>query len=67
MVATTVPRNLLQNATTWNQGVWLSASVTGHASVGFFIALIGNTGSLLVITGMVVAGIAFMYLLKPKP
>jgi MFS family permease len=67
MVASTVPRNLLQNATTWNQGVWLSASVTGHATVGFLIALIGNTGSLIIITIMVAIGIAFMFLLKPKP
>src|SRR5689334_6606333 len=34
-----VPRPLLQNATTWSQGSWLSASVTGHAAGGFMIAL----------------------------
>ncbi len=31
MLASIVPRNILQNATTWKQGSWLSASVTGHA------------------------------------
>ena len=35
ILASTVPRPYLQNATTWNQGSWLSASVTGHAMGGF--------------------------------
>jgi hypothetical protein len=38
MVASIVPKEILQNATTWNQGTWLAASVTGHATVGFLIA-----------------------------
>ncbi len=38
LVGEIVPKNLLQNATTWSQGMWLSASVVGHASVGFMIA-----------------------------
>lgn len=67
MVASIVPRELLQNATTWNQGIWLSASVTGHATVGFLIALLGNTGSLAVICSLVSIGFMFMYQIKPKP
>lgn len=67
MVASIVPRDLLQNATTWNQGIWLSASVTGHATVGFLIALIGNTGSLAVISTLVFIGFMFMFQIKPKP
>lgn len=67
MVASIVPRELLQNATTWNQGVWLTASVTGHATVGFMIALLGNTGSLIIICSLVTIGFLFMYQLKPKP
>ncbi len=67
MVASIVPRELLQNATTWNQGVWLSASVIGHASVGFLIAGLGNTGSLAIICMLVIIGFFFMYRLKPKP
>lgn len=67
MVASIVPRDLLQNATTWNQGIWLSASVTGHATVGFLIALLGNTGSLTVICSLVTIGFLFMYQIKPKP
>lgn len=67
MVASIVPRDLLQNATTWNQGIWLSASVTGHATVGFLIAMLGNTKSLLIICALVAIGFFFMYQLKPKP
>lgn len=67
MVASIVPREQLQNATTWNQGIWLTASVTGHATVGFMIALLGNTGSLMIICSLVAIGFLFMYQLKPKP
>ena len=67
MVASIVPRDLLQNATTWNQGIWLSASVTGHATAGFLIALLGNTGSLITISTLVIIGFCFMYQIKPKP
>lgn len=67
MVASIVPRDLLQNATTWNQGIWLSASVTGHATAGFLIALLGNTGSLITISILVIIGFCFMYQIKPKP
>ena len=67
MVASIVPKNILQNATTWNQGIWLSASVIGHATVGFLIAGLGHTGSLTIICLLVMIGFGFMYQLKPKP
>ncbi|MDB5209314.1 MAG: transporter [Sediminibacterium sp.] len=67
MVASIVPKDVLQNAITWNQGTWLSASVTGHATVGFLIAGAGNTFSLAIISSLVLAGFCFMYRLKPKP
>ncbi len=62
-----VPKKTIQNATTWGQGIWLGASVTGHAIVGFLIALLGNTGSLAIICTLVFAGYLFMFQLKPKP
>lgn len=62
-----VPKKTIQNATTWGQGIWLGASVTGHAIVGFLIALLGNTGSLAIICTLVFAGYLFMYQLTPKP
>jgi MFS family permease len=67
MVASIVPKELLQNATTWNQGIWLSASVLGHASVGFFIAGLGNSASLGIIVSLVTVGLFFMWRIKPKP
>jgi MFS family permease len=67
MVASIVPKELLQNATTWNQGIWLSASVIGHASVGFFIAGLGNSASLSIIVLLVTVGLFFMWRIKPKP
>ncbi len=49
ILALVVPRPVLPNATTWNQGTWLTASVTGHAMGGLCIAQVGNTGTLIVI------------------
>ncbi|NDA61239.1 MAG: MFS transporter [Chitinophagia bacterium] len=67
LIGNMVPKEILANATTWNQGIWLFASVTGHALVGFLIVGIGNTGALLIIAGMVLSGFTFLYLLHPKP
>lgn len=67
LVGEIIPKDLLQNATTWSQGIWLSASVLGHAMVGFFIAGFGNTGSLWIVLGMVSIGFMFISKIKPKP
>ncbi len=67
MVASIVPIETLQNAITWNQGIWLSASVTGHATVGFLIAGFGNTTSLGIISILVAIGFGFIYQIQPKP
>ena len=67
MVASIVPKEVLQNAITWNQGIWLSASVIGHATVGFLIAGMGHTGSLTIICALVILGFYNLYQLKPKP
>lgn len=67
ILAAVVPRNLLQNATTWSQGSWLAASVTGHATGGFLIAFIGITGTLIVICSLLVIALLVLTQLKPKP
>lgn len=67
MLAQIVPKNLLANATTWNSGTWLSASVVGHASAGFLIAGIHNSGTLLTVIVFVLVSFFVMYQLKPKP
>lgn len=67
MIATIVPKNLLQNATTWSQGSWLSASVVGHAISGFLIAFIGNANTIIVICFLLLSSFVFLYQLQPKP
>lgn len=67
VLAQIVPRTALQNATTWNQGAWLSASVSGHAIGGFLIAGLGNTGTLIVIASLVFSACMILLRLKPKP
>jgi MFS family permease len=67
LIATIVPRQYLQNATTWGQGSWMSASVTGHALGGFMIALLGNTGTLIIICSLMIISFFLLTRLKPKP
>src|SRR3954471_1725181 len=67
LVATIVRRELLQNATTWNQGAYMSASVMGHAIGGFLIAGYGITGTLAVIFFVLIVSILFLFRLHKKP
>lgn len=67
MLASIVPKPILQNATTWNQGTWLSASVTGHAAGGFLIAYAGITNTLVCICLLILSSFFVMYQLKKKP
>ena len=67
ILAFVVPHNILQNATTWNQGTWLSASVTGHAVGGLLIAFIGISHTLLCVFLGIIISFFFFYRLKPKP
>jgi MFS family permease len=67
ILAYIVPKSVLQNATTWNQGAWLSASVTGHALGGLLIAYFGITGALTAIVIAILGGFIVLTGLKPKP
>ena len=67
IVGAIIPQNLLQNATTWSQGIWLSASILGHAIVGFIIAGFGHTGSLVVVVTLVSIGFLFIRKINPLP
>ena len=64
MLAQIVPRDKLQNAITWNTGVFLSASITGHAVGGFLIAGMGNTGTLTVVLILVISAFGVCSTLK---
>ncbi len=67
MISYIVPKYMLQNATTWNQGSWLMASITGHTLGGFLIAFGGNTMALLsTVISMIIAFFVLVQL-KPKP
>lgn len=67
LVGTIIPKERLQNATTWSQGIWLTASILGHAIVGFIIAGFGHTGALIVVTSLVGIGYFFIAKIKPQP
>jgi len=67
ILAQVVPKEILQNATTWNQGSYLSASVSGHAIGGLLIAFLGNTGTLSVIACLIITAFVILLNIKPKP
>ncbi len=62
-----VPKDQLQNAITWNQGTYLSASVAGHATGGFFIAAFGVSGTLLAVMSLVVLSLYNLNRLDKAP
>jgi predicted MFS family arabinose efflux permease len=66
-VGAIMPKELLQNATTWSQGIWLTASILGHSIVGFIIAGFGHTGSLILVLSLVAIGHFFISKIKPQP
>ena len=66
-LAATVPRQYLQNATTWNQGSWLAASVSGHAMGGILIATLGTTGTLITVCCLLTTAFFVLTQIKPKP
>jgi len=67
IVGNIMPKELLQNATTWSQGIWLTASILGHAIVGFIIAGFGHTGALIGVVSLVSLGYFFIAKIKPIP
>ncbi|MEO8766019.1 MAG: MFS transporter [Ginsengibacter sp.] len=66
MIAYIVPRHTLQNATTWSQGTWLSASVSGHAIGGFLIAGAGISGTLIFISSLIALSFLFLTRIDQK-
>ncbi len=67
VLAQVVPKKLLQNATTWNQASYLSASVSGHAIGGLLIAGLGNTGTFTVIVCLMIIAFVVLTNIKSKP
>ena len=67
LVANIAPRNIWQNAITWNQGTYMTASVTGHAVGGLLIAHLGINGTIISIVALLVFALFSMSLIKKKP
>jgi MFS family permease len=67
IVGQIVPKNILANATTWNQGCYLSASVIGHACAGFFIAAFSNSGTLIAVVSLLSISIFLLSRIHAKP
>lgn len=62
-----VSKELLPRAVTLNQATFLTASVLGHASSGFLIALIGIKGTLLVVLFMLLLASFFFWKINKHP
>ncbi len=67
LIAQIVPRQILPNAITWNQGTYLTAAVAGHASAGFCIAFYGVTGTLFFLICLMILAIVTLSKLKNRP
>ena len=62
-----VPKDVLPNAAAINTGVWLTASVMGHAGAGFLIAFVGYTGTFAVVLTLVFIAVLMLTSLDAKP
>ncbi len=67
IVAQLVPRNILQFASNLSSSTWLIASITGHASAGFFIAWFGINTTFCIILVYVLLAAAFVFTISKKP
>jgi MFS family permease len=62
-----IPKNILQYAANISSTTWLMASITGHASAGFLIALAGVNGSFLIIFCYVLLAAFALSRIEKKP
>jgi MFS family permease len=67
IVSQLVPRNLLQFASNISSSTWLIASITGHASAGFFIAWFGVNTTFLIILGYTTTAAILVAQISKKP
>lgn len=62
-----VPREHLHYAANISSSTWLAASITGHASAGFFIAWFGVHTTFCIILAYVLAAATLVSFIKKKP
>ncbi len=67
IIAQLVPRNMLHFAANISSTTWLSASILGHASAGFFIAWFGVNATFYIILAYILIGVFFIAKIKKKP
>lgn len=67
IISQLVPRNILPQAANISSSTWLIASITGHASAGFFIAGIGVNNTFIIILIYIVTATIILSFIKRKP
>lgn len=67
IIAQLVPREILHFAANISSSTWLAASITGHASAGFFIAWFGVNATFCIILGYVLIAAFLISFIKKKP
>ena len=67
IISQLVPRNILPFAANISSSTWLIASITGHASAGFFIAWFGVNATFYIILGYALIAAFVISNIKPKP
>ncbi len=66
MIPAIVPRDQLQKAISLNSSAYLISSVTGHATGGIMIALVGISHGYFIATALIILAFVFGLFLKPK-
>lgn len=67
IIAQLVPRDVLHFAANISSSTWLAASITGHASAGFFIAWFGVHVTFCIILGYVLIAALLISFIPKKP
>jgi MFS family permease len=62
-----VPRELYQNAITWNSTLWEAASITGPALGGLIYGFFGITAAYALDVSLVLAGLVLIFYIRKKP
>lgn len=67
IISQLVPRDILHFAANISSSTWLAASITGHASAGFFIAWFGVHATFYIMLGYVLIAALLVSMIRRKP
>ncbi|MFH0893018.1 MAG: MFS transporter [Bacteroidota bacterium] len=67
LMAQLVPRELYPNSSSWNSGIWHTASVSGLAFGGLLCGFVGISFAYIISTSIVLVSILFTVSIKKKP